>query len=206
MTFQELYEEAAERGFNDLLQSEAQKTRLKRWVNQSYREIIDLAPWPFLDASKEGAAPLTVADLGHVLSVTAVSSDSVLRFLDSRSVTGMDPTRNDTGSPGYWYLEGETTIKVYPAEAGTILVRYRKVPAALSADADTPVLPAEYHDLIVDGTVVRAYKNRDNFEAAQFTRQEWERGIKGMTHALLKPNYDRERLIVRTGTAADYLG
>ena len=54
--------------------------------------------------------------------------------------------------------------------------------------------------------MVRAYKNRDQYEAAQFVRQEWERGMKGMTHALLKPNYDNDKKILRTGSPADYLG
>ncbi|HEX6456232.1 MAG TPA: hypothetical protein VF009_06900 [Solirubrobacterales bacterium] len=207
MTFKELYEEAAERGFNDLLRSEAQKARLKRWVNQAIREIIDIAPWPFLETVIEGSAPLLAENLGHVLSVTNRTTETVLTFSDRRLVVGRDPALDNTGVAEQWYLEGGNTIHTYPLDSSANLrVRYVQAPVELKADDERTIIPFAYQDLIIDGTVIRAYKNRDEFEAAQFTRQEWERGIKGLTHALLKPNYDNEKTIVRTGAPADYLG
>lgn len=207
MTFKEIYEEVAQRGFTELATEPEQLTRLKRWVNQSYREITDMAQWPFLEATKEGTAPVTVADLAHVLSVTNKTVDETLDYLDRRTVVDVDPALNDTGIAEYWYREGETSVRVYPLDtSSTLVVRYLKLPAELSADGDVPLIPAAYHDLIVDGAVVRAFKNRDEYQAAQFIRQEWERGVRQMKHTLLKPNYDRDRLIVRTGDPVDYLG
>lgn len=208
MTFKELQEEAAARGFSEMFTDPAQLPRLKRWINESYREILDLNRWPFLEATKEGTAPLTIADLGHVLSVTNKTADSTLRYEDRRQVVENDPTLNDTGVAEVWFRAGETQLAVHPLDtASTLTVRYVKTPAKLLADADEPILPESYQGLIVDGTVIRLLRNRNNYEAAQFERQEWQHGIKGMEHALMKPNYDgNERLIVRTGGVGDYLG
>lgn len=204
MNFKEVREEVVARGFDDFAESDA---RIKRWVNQSYRELCDEYPWPFLEANKEGTAPLTIEDLGHVLSVTNKTNESTLAPLDRRQAVGLDPKLDDTATqPSNWYREGETTVKVWPADtSSTFLVRYLKTPKELSEDADTLVIPAAYQDLVVDGAVIRAYKNRDNFEAAQFVRAEWERGVRQMVHALLRPNYDRPYLATRTGFPADYL-
>lgn len=206
MTFKELWEEAASRGFRDMLDP-ARLPRLKQWVNEAYREIIDTAQWPFLEATKEGTAPLTIADLGHVLSVTNKTVEAPVDFLDRRTAVDLDPALDDTGTAQYWYREGETSLRAYPADtSSTLVVRYLRVAARLTADGDVPLIPTDYLYLVVDGTVVRALRNRDNYEAAQFVRQEWGRGVAQMKRALLKPNYDRERMIVRTGEPGDYLG
>lgn len=207
MTFKEIYEEAARRGFTDMLTDATQLPRLKRYVNQAYREITDVAHWPFLEAGKEGPAPLAITDLGHTLSVTNKTAEEVMQYMDRRQVVERDPALTDTGVGVIWFRASESSIAVYPLDtASTFIVRYLKVPADLVADADVPILPPAYHDVIVDGTVIRLLKNRDSYEAAQFVRQEWERGIQNMKHALLRPNYDGDRRIVRTGSPGDYLG
>jgi hypothetical protein len=206
-TFKELREEAAARGFKDMLDGGPREKRLGRWVNDADREIRDLAPWPFLEDTIEGPAPLEIAELAHVLSASNLTSGGPLEPIDQRQVAELDPGGSSTGTACHWFRAGMTTVDVYPTDVSSVLrVRYVRQPAALVADGDESMIPVAYQDLIIDGTVVRLYKNRDNFEAAQFVRQEWERGIEGMKHALLKPNYDRERSIVRTGLADDYLG
>jgi len=151
--------------------------------------------------------PLEVSDLGHVLAVTCPTQETGLPFQDRRRVLKADPAQTQTGSAECWYREGVKTLKVWPADtSSTFKVLYWKVPAELKESADEPLVPAAYHDdLIVSGTVIRLFKNRKNYEAAQFERQEWERAAQRLLHALGKPNYDRSRVIARTGTAADYL-
>lgn len=203
-SLKELRQEVYARGFDDL-DNEEGEPRVNRWINQSAREIYDYAPWPFLEGTVSDTAPLVISQLGHVLSLADETAGRQIGYIDRAEIAAIDPDFNEEGAATNWYREGDT-IKVWPAdEESTFLVRYVLAPEDLSEDAETPLVPAPYQDLIVDGAVVRAYKNRDNFEAAQFVRQEWERGIKQMAHALLRPNYDNARSVIRTGEPRDYL-
>lgn len=201
MTYKELLEEVKARGFEHI--SEA---RLKRWINQAYREIVDHRAWEFLEEEKEGNAPLEFEDLGHVLSVVNVTEQTHLGFTTVASLGRWDPALSSSGTATQWYMKGSQEIHVFPTDAAsTIKVTYLKVPADLKEDEDEPVIPVAYHGLIVDGAVLRAYKNTDNFEAASAVRQELNIGLRGMVKTLRK-SYDGNRLIQRTGSANDYLG
>lgn len=207
MNFGELIEEVANRGFTDMLDGGPREARVKRHVNAAHREVVDEAPWPFLPTTAEGNAPILLADLAHVLSVSNRATDAVLDPIDERQVTEMDPTREETGSGEYWFRADLTHLAVWPLDTTSkFAIRYVRRATKMVAPTDMPLVPEEYDELTVSGSVIRLYRGKDNFEAAQFERQEWERGMTGMKHALLKPNYDRERTIVRTGGLGDYVG
>lgn len=206
MTFKELIEEVSARGFEFIANDEGGEARIKRWINQAYREIIDFRAWGFLEAEKEGKAPLTIADLKHVLSVVNVTNGERLTYTTRAGLEHWDPGLSTVGTATQWFLDGEDELRVYPADAdSTIQVRYLMKPPDLAADGDEPIFDADYHDLIVDAAVVRAYKNTDNFEAAGFVRQEFDRGMRNMVRNLRK-SYDGNRMIQRSGTVNDYLG
>lgn len=205
MTFKQLYEEVVAHGWDQIAGEEGGEARLKRWINQAYREIIDFRAWGFLEDEEEGKAPLTIADLGHVLSAVNATNGTRLEYTTRAGLVHWDADLDATGIASQWYLEGETELNVYPIDTGsTIKVRYLKVPADLKEDSDVPVVPEGYHGLIVDGAVVRAYKTTDNYEAAGFARQEFDRGMRNMVRSLRK-SYDGNRRIQRTGTVNDYL-
>jgi len=196
----EAVQEVKERGFDDLTEA-----RILRWLNEAVGEIVDYAPWPFNEATQEGTAPLTVSELGHVLSVSNKNTETPLKPIDRRQVVSIDPALVAKGLGQMWYREGETTIATFPKDTtSTFIVRYAKAPATLAGEETLPG-PARFHDLYIDGTVVRAYKNRDNFEAAEFVRKEWERGLRQMVQALLDPNYDGPHVARRTGYRMDYI-
>jgi uncharacterized protein (DUF952 family) len=200
VNLKELVAEVKARGFE--YESDA---RIERWLNQAYREVVDYKPWPFLTATKEGTAPLEVADFGHAAAVVDVTADLALRYAGLGELVLVDADLSSTGSPVRWYITDGSTIEVYPANTDhTIKVTYAKVAAELKEDTDVPIVPTAYQGVIVDGAVAKAYKPSDNFEAMQFVRQEFDRGLKQMVHALLRPNYDSHRRILRTGIAGDY--
>lgn len=190
MTFTELQTEFFARGFNDLNDAGAGLVRAKAWINDAYQELCDLHLWPFLETTSTGASPLTISDLGRVITVYDSTNDYVLVYKDRHDLYTGDPALDDTGNPSYWYTDNLTIVRTYPATSVSLAVRYYKIPATLSSGGDTPVIPARFNDLIVDGAAVRAYKNKDNFEAAQFVRDEWERGVERMRSVLLHPHYD----------------
>jgi hypothetical protein len=205
-TFGELLDEVFERGFDDLRDSGVQEARVRRWVNQAYREVIDAAPWPFLETTIEGTAPLEVSDLGHVKQVAIAATDTAIPFISRAQVAQWDPASDDTGSAEKWFLEGEGTINTYPLDTtSTLRVRYVKVPADLATSEDRSVVPAQYAEAIVAGAVNRCLRNRNNYEAAAEERQEMDRIVTKMRHSLLRPNYDANKSIIRTGLPGDYL-
>ena len=115
-------------------------TRVDAWLNDAYFEICDAMPWPFLLTSVTGTSPLTITDLGKVLSVSDTLSDQSLSYADRRNVTAEDADISTTGTPWVWWKENNT-ITVYPGSStDSVTVSYIKVPTVLTA-SDTPVIP-----------------------------------------------------------------
>lgn len=204
MNRKEIREEVAASGFENVLKDTGGEARINRWIQESIREICDYKPWPFLFDSKEGAAPLAIADLGHVIAVVDLTSSNPLEPATFNDIVLANPKLDGKGSAEAWYTEDGATIKVYPSSSNTFRVYYRKVPAALE-DGDVPIIPADYHDVIVARVRVKAYERADNNKAAAEALASYERQLGLMIHALMKPNYDKERRIGRSGMVGDYL-
>lgn len=204
MKLKEIREEVVASGAEAILKEDGGEARINRWIQQSIRDICDFKPWPFLYATKEGAAPLAIADLGHVISVVDVAHRSLLEPGTLNEILAANPRLDAVGNAEAWYIDNGTEIKVYPASGGAFKVHYRKVPVVLT-DEEEPIIPKDYHDLIVDRVRVKVYKRSDNFEAAAEILKDYERQLGSMVHALMKPNYDKERRLSRSGTAGDYL-
>lgn len=204
MNRKEIREEVVAAGAEMISKESGGEDRLNRWIQQSIREICDFKPWPFLYATKEGAAPLEIADLGHIEAVVDLTARNPLDPATLNQILLGDPALSAVGAAEVWYLDDATKVKVYPASSSKFKAHYWKVPAELN-DEDEPIIPVDYHDLIVDRTRMKVYKRTDNFEAAAEVLKDYERQLGNMVHALMKPNYDKERRLTRSGRAGDYL-
>lgn len=205
MNREEIREELIASGAENIAREPGGEDRLNRWIQQSYRELCDYKPWPFLFDKDEGAAPLTIAELGHVIAVVDVAARNPLEPITINQMVLGDPTQTGTGKPEYWFTEDNETIQVTPTQAGLIIrVLYRKIVSLLD-DADEPIFDPDYHDAIVTRAMVKVYKATDNNEAAAEMMKDYEGERDSMVHALLKPNYDKERRLTRSGRVGDYL-
>lgn len=183
MNFSELKQELFARGTNYLEEDAAGQARAERWLNQAYREILNLHAWPFLQTvatGVTGAGTVSVPDFRKALYVTA--DDRVLASIRLEELADLPADLTRTGVPVYWYLDG-TNIKTWPS-GGTVVVRYVKRVAPMTGTAD-PVFDEEYHDLIVDGAMLRAYKDSDNFEAYAALRQVYDGALAQMAEDYL---------------------
>lgn len=186
MDFASLKQEFQNRGFHYL-----SDLRQGYFINRSYTELCAEEDWPFLEASTTGTAPITISDLRTVSRVIDSTNKYKLRPMDVRNITDDDTDLTTTGTPTYYYITAGTTVNVYPANTtDTISVSYWKTPTDLSDDSDTPLVPATWHQVIVDGAVAYAYFDSDNFEAATQTMQLWEVGKARMMDALLSQQHD----------------
>jgi hypothetical protein len=181
MNLGQIRSEVQARGFDYL--STARCTTL---INIAVNEICSYMPWPFMETSVgPSASPLTITDLGWVLSVVDSLADVSLSRDDRRRTLTDDADLSDTGTPQVYWLEGNT-VTVWPGSAtDTITVRYVKTPVDLSSDADVPLIPTGFHDLIVHGTVLQAQLDNDMLQSYQMTRQVWQTRIDQMVQAIM---------------------
>ena len=192
--------EVKARGFSDL-----SDTRLGYFINRAYHSLCELYNWPFLEATTTGTAPLTVSDLRTVLYVMDTTAGEELYGYDQRTVRERDPKLESTGSPEIFFLTGTDTINVWPANTDhTLTVRYIEVPADLATDSDTPVLPARYHYLLVDGAVLLAYGDSDSQENRAALQTFYDAEVRKMARALLDPNHFNPPEIAQARWYGDY--
>jgi hypothetical protein len=181
VTFDELKTELYARGFSYLNEDAAGQLRAARWINQGYQDLLEEADWPFATATVTDAPPVTITDLRDVLAVTGRNGaleQSTLADLDD----AFDLTQ--TGTAAWWYQDG-TQIKTYPVDGSSLTIAYLKIPADLSASGDVPIVPARYHQLIVDFAVIRALRDRSNFAEADALWQALQVDLARMRSALL---------------------
>lgn len=193
-TFAEMKTEMADRGFHHI-----SAARVGDWLNDAYAELCEAQDWPFVEATTTGTAPLTVTYLRQILYVLDTTNDSVLTGTDQRTVQDIDPDLRATGNPERFYLTGSTTVAVWPPNTSASLsVRYLRFPAELSADADEPIVPSRFQTLIVDGAVIRAYRNGDDHERANALRAQWDDAVARMASSLLSRDRHGPATILNT--------
>jgi len=160
--------------------------RVNTFINMAQNEVCSYMPWPFLETSVgPSASPLTISNLGWVLSVVDSESDQSLSRADRRFILNEDADLSETGSPQVYWLEGNTVV-VWPGSGtDTITVRYVQTPTDMSSDSDTSVIPTGFHDLLVLGAVAHAQMDNDDWQGYQFTRQVWQNRIDGMVQAVM---------------------
>lgn len=93
---------------------------------------------------------------------------TTLREIDNSGVPG-------TGAPQYYALDG-SNFHIWPTPDGvyTLETRYWKLPALLSADTDTPNLPADWHRLLAEYAIARCFWGDDDAQMGQAWDQKWQ--------------------------------
>lgn len=202
-TFLELQTEFYARGFDYLNQDSAGRTRAKRWLNEAFIEdVCDPHPWPFLETSTTAVAPVSISDLRDVLYVVDQTNSNTLDFSDLRDVIDLDVNPGRAGAPNSFYFDGNT-LSVYPTSSSAVLtVRYIKVPAELVDDNDVPEMPGRFHPLIVEGAIIRAYMDSDNYEAVAAVQARFDRRMERMVDSMFSRNLGGTQFVTATESSA----
>lgn len=192
MDFADLKQELADRGFDGILTD----TRIGAYINMAITEICERTAWPFLVTATTGVAPLTITDVRQVLSVVDTVNDTRLVYQPRRELLDTDANLATIAQPSFWWLE-QGVVRVWPLNTtNSLSVQYIQAPADLVSDSDTPVIPARWHLLIVDGAAIRAYLDSDNFQAATTLQQFHDARVEQMVQTLMVPNLDGPRFMI----------
>lgn len=154
-TFQTIQDDVFARGFQPLNDAGAGLAMVKRMVNDSMHWVDGLADWPYRQATTTGVAPLTIADLGTIESVTNVPGGYTIDPADRRDLRRLYGDLTTAGVADFYYVTAGV-ISLYPVQAGlTLTVDYWKVGPDLSAGADTPLMPDRYRAVIVEDVAAK---------------------------------------------------
>jgi hypothetical protein len=154
-----------DRGFDYL-----ETPRLTLMLNTAKDAFEDFWDWPWLQKSFSGPTPLLIADLKLILMVKSAATKAELLGLDLRQASLGDTDVTQPGVPGYWWLGNDDTLHAWPGDGASLVGVYLADTPPLVGPTDTPLIPARYHGLWIDFAVCEAYKDSDNFPAAQALR------------------------------------
>lgn len=126
-----------------------------------------------------------------------------LREMDNSGLPG-------TGPPQYYALEG-SNFHIWPTPDGiyNLETRFWLMPQPLVNDADVPVFPADYHNLLVRYTTAECYKSEDDFGTAAQWEADFEKDLARFmadqkfpdseTPDVVKSFWDQERGLTQKG-------
>lgn len=151
-------------------------------INSVYRRLCGEMHWRWLEqvdtslstaAGQANYSLSSITDLVHINTVRLQTATEYydLEWADANTIMPALHIDRSQGIPSVWTYVDQS-IQLYPRPAGvyTIVINYIYDPPDLSADSDTPVFPATYHDILVYGCVMDlAMRERDwsAFNAAQ---------------------------------------
>lgn len=199
LDFTALQTEVLARGF-DYMSAGADLTRVKRLINEAMHETNAAEPWDYLFASTTGVAPLTIADLDEVESVTDVAGYNPLVQVDRQQLVRDVADLTTVGYPAYWYKTTPTTIAIYPVSTTiTLTVKYTKFGTDLSAGTDVPLMPDRWRQVIIELAVAKLWRDNNEWESVKACMDEYNRLLSQMREKLVT----QPTLMARTSYALD---
>lgn len=194
--------ELAARGFDYL-----PAARMTTMLNNAKNTFEDYWAWPWLEQAPTGPAPLVVPGLKTVLYVRDSDRGVELPGIDPRDIDGL--TLPGT-RPSCWWLDGpaggtdDVTINTWPVSPVTLEARVTVESPELAQPIDTPLIPARYHPLWIDLAACDAYRDSDNFPAAQALRGDVNARLGDLvTRYETRNRQNSQTILIRAGSLDD---
>lgn len=140
------------------------RDRIKDSINNGYNDFVTRELWPFREVTDyittiAGTQEYTLSteftdiDQQNIISVAIQGASArKLEYKPYNQLRSLYPDFDEdgTGLPTMYYIKGGAIgFYLSPGDVYTVAVDYFKVPTALSADADTPIIPATYREALV---------------------------------------------------------
>jgi hypothetical protein len=168
------------------------------FLNEIYREVCGMNRWPFLEAQDSSlstavgtsAYTLPFANWRNIdavrIEIAALQQYDNLRYCGVQEFREMEHIDRDTSTPFYWtFYANQLHFYPVPDSVYTVRIDYIVEPADLAAAGDVPVLPTQYHDVLVWGAIESlAFRERD-WLGRQFAQSKKEEMLKRLEEEYL---------------------
>lgn len=134
------------------------------------------------------------SDLDVIVSLTEATQNTPIHYIDHRTLKQIFPDPETTNTaPRFFTLEGLDSsnlwrIRFYPVPSSKINVDlwyYLKI-TELSADTDSPIFPAKWHEILIWGALAfYGYMYRDDVDRQRIARENYEDLLNKMRRNLL---------------------
>lgn len=192
-------------------------SRYKRLLNRGQRHIANAKLWPFMidfanttnTSSGTAEYTLTETNIKKLLNLR-ISTDGSEKRLSPVSYNGFTHSyphvdSTETGCPDVYYPTGRSStyqlkVTLFPVPDATysLLYDFYKEPTDMSDDADVPVFPTAYHDMLVDYVLWKSYQHDRDMETAGIYKAQFDQNLNQM-----KGDYQMNESVELTGIAYD---
>lgn len=168
------------------------KARFLAAINRHYRRI---ASFPGLQHLRDttttfpsvaGQAEYQIGSVAKITRIWDTTNRRLLQPMTMAQYRALSPEAitDNQGTPLFWVWEsysGSATSKydIYLYQTPNAVITYTaditSVLTALSADADVPILPVDFHDLLFLGALVDEYRHLDDSRLAVVQQQSSDR-------------------------------
>lgn len=174
---------------------------LKRWINRAHYDLIEVAGIESATSQSITTASGTesyalATDVGLVEQVELVDTANATLFTLLRPLSIERRDTEGKGKPaGYYVLEGKLYVVPLPDDVYTLRVWYTRAGVTLVNDADVPIIPARYHDLLTLFAVSQAKRKGDDPAYVTYI-QDYVAGREGMVAYLRARGVSADHRIV----------
>jgi len=171
--------EAMRNGFDPILFGTA---RMNQFINDGYQYICsqtnytgDEATLDFPTAASQGLYPQP-ADASDIRNLRDADRNLELVSTALRRLDRSNPSA--TGRPTAYALNG-ANFQLFPTPDGiyNLECRYWRIPAALVADTDIPIIPIMWHWLLWSWAVAQAFRAEDDVQRAGAWDARFAKGL-----------------------------
>lgn len=171
------------RDFGDDVQAQIDDTDIIRWINDAMRELV--LDNKLLEIT--GTSAVTSGSVSFTLPTTLIELQAVkwngisLQNLTQQEadsyveINGAATSQLPSGTPCYYWRYGNTiNLLPVPDTNGTANILYRRLPNDVTATTDTPELPSQWHNRIVEYCKAMACSLDDNMHKSDLHMQAFK--------------------------------
>jgi len=194
-TFTNLKVRAASR-FRDTANAVYSDVEWGGYVNDAYRWItLSHHDWPWMVQLNASLLTFTPNTQAMALPVDVFAVRSIFNVTDNYLIRPRGNTEShlfeytpltDVGYPDLYRIRNNS-VELYPAPDHTVVLRIEYVapPVDMSAGADVPAFPAQYHMVIVEGALALGYEDDGAAEEHDRHWQKFIDQVDKMYHAMM---------------------